>query len=183
MKNIKPKLFFYPAIFVGFGIEVFTFIKIFSLEYVIAIALTIICLHFITLILSLYLNQQNLYIKIPFVSDLIEEPKTPVYRLSEKSWYYDWVIVKSYVGYTFFDTSLLLLFPYIIFFRYKTMVDSEETFEFKYDVLEFKGSLEEEYEKEYQEKHKERLRLEEVQDNKRKVIANLNKDYEENFKK
>ena len=145
--------------------------------------LIIVCLHFLLLILSLYLNQQNLYIKLPFVSDLIEEPKTPVYRLSENLWNYDWVIVKSYVGYTFFDSIITLLFPLIHLFRHKTMIDCEETFEFKHNVLEFKGSLEEEYEKQYQEKHKEKLRLEEVKDNKTKVIANLNKEYEENFKK
>lgn len=183
MKNINPKLFFYPAIFVGFGIELYTFIKIFSLEYVVTIILAIICLNFSILILSLLLNNHNLYIKLPFVSDLIEEPKTPVYRLSDDSWRSEYQIVKSEVEYTFFDSITTLLFPLVYLFRYKTMVDNEETFEFEHKLLEFNGSLEEEYEKMYQEKHKERLRLEEIQNNRKKVIADLNKEYEENFKK
>lgn len=183
MKNINPKLFFYPAIFVGFGIELYFLISFFSKENLGVLSLAFLGLNISFFIFIFILERFNLLINLPFVSNLVDEPKSPVYRLSNESWRSEYQIVKSEVGFTYFDSVLILLCPLIFIFRYKTMVDNEETFEFEYKLLDFSGSLEEEYNKKYQEKHKERLRTEEIQNNKKRVIADLNKEYEENFKK
>lgn len=183
MKNINPKLFFYSAIFVGFGIELYTLANIFSLNHLGEMFLTMLGLNISFFIFVYILERFNILINLPFVSDLVDEPKSPVYRLSNESWRSEYQIVKSEVGSAYFDSILMLLCPLIFILRYKTMVDEEETFEFEFKLLEFYGSLGEEYEEMYQEKHKERLRKEEIQNNRNKVIADLNKEYEENFKK
>ena len=177
---MKPKTFYYSLSIIG-GLS--TVVLILNLG--ISVDKLILTLIMYTLFSGLFLilTLAGLTIKLPFVTDLIDEPKDPVYRISNEFTFSDWRLVKSEVGYSHYNDAIVFLFPPLILLKYKTMVDLEESFEFEHKPLNFKGSLKDEYEKMYQIKYKCDIEYNELKQRRDEAVSIINQEYEENFKK
>lgn len=121
-------------------------------------------------------------IKLPFLTDLVDSPTTPTYRISENC-YGDRVVVKSEVGYTHFYDDIIFIFPPTLLLEYKTMIDFEDKFEIEgslEDIL--KIGLKEFWESEYYHKNQEYIESEEAENKSRNQLQEINKEYLNNFK-
>ena len=121
-------------------------------------------------------------IKLPFLTDLVDSPTTPTYRISENC-YRDRVVVKSEVGYTHFYDDIIFIFPPTLLLEYKTMIDFEDKFEIEgslEDIL--KIGLKEFWESEYYHKNQEYIESEEAENKSRNQLQEINKEYLNNFK-
>ena len=140
-------------------------------------------LYFVVLMISIALSSSSWFrIKLPFVSDLIDIPTTPTYRISE-NYYGDRVVVKSEVGYTYYDEDILRFFPPLMLLDYKTMVDFEDKFFIEGSLEKIKNiDLKEYWENEYFKRHQEYIEAQEAENKSRNQLQEINKEYLNNFK-
>ena len=128
------------------------------------------------------LKSFGISIKLPFLTDLIDSPTTPTYRISE-NYCGERVVVKSEVGYTHFDDDFVLFFPPIVLLEYKTMIDFENKFEIQGSLEEIlKVDLKEFWETKYYELNKEFIEAEEAKNKSKNQLQEINKEYLSNFK-
>ena len=120
-------------------------------------------------------------IKLPFLTDLVDSPTTPTYRISENC-YGDRVVVKSEVGYTHFYDDIIFIFPPILLLDYKTMVDFDDKFYIEGSLEEIKNvDLKEYWENEYFKKHQEYIEYQEYVKSREETLKKINKQYLNNF--
>lgn len=127
------------------------------------------------------LRELRMSIKLPFLTDLVDSPTTPTYRIS-KDYQGDNVVIKSEVGYTYFDEDFGVFFPPILLIEYKTMVDFENKFEIEGSLEDIsKVDLKDFWESEYFNKHQEYIESQEIIENGKKLLEQINKQYLNNF--
>ena len=139
-------------------------------------------LYFICRVVVFILRWFRMTIKLPFLTDLVDSPTTPTYRISG-NYCGDRVVVKSEVGYTHFYDDIIFIFPPILLLEYKTMIDFEDKFEIEgslEDIL--KIGLKEFWESEYYHKNQEYIESEEAENKSRNQLKEINKEYLNNFK-
>lgn len=114
-------------------------------------------------------------IRLPFVTDIVKKPTSPVYRLEGSS------IVKYEVGYSNDDIpGIVFLFPLVSFLSYKTMVQTQEYWlsDSKYEVVISETKTLREVVEEIEKARQEEKAL----NNKEILLLNrINKEYEDNF--
>ena len=121
-------------------------------------------------------------IKLPFLTDLVDSPTTPTYRIS-KDYRGERIVVKSEVGYTHFDDEFILFFPLIFLFEYKTMIDFENEFKIEGSLEDIsKVDLKEFWETKYYELNREFIEAEEFKNKIKNQLKEINKEYLNNFK-
>ena len=140
-------------------------------------------LYFVVLMISTVLSSSRWFrINLPFVSDLIDIPTSPTYRV-EKNYCGGYEVIKSEVGFTYYDEDILWFFPPLMLFDYKTMVDFEDKFIINGTLDEIKNvDLKEYWENEYFKKHQERIEYQEAIKNKKEMLEQINQQYLNNFK-
>ena len=140
-------------------------------------------LYMVTSLISFALpSSQWFRINLPFVTDLIDVPTTPTYRIEENR-FGGYKVIKSKVGFVHFDDEIILVFPPLLLLRYKSMVDFEDTFVIEGTLHEIKDvNLKEYWESEYFNKHQEFIEAQEIMENGKNLLEKINKQYLNNFK-
>mgnify|MGYP001443601062 CR=1 FL=1 len=140
-------------------------------------------LYLVVLMISVALSSRRWFrINLPFVSNLIDVPTSPTYRVEKNCWG-EYEVIKSEVGFTYYDEDILWIFPPLMFLDYKTMVDFEDTFVIEGTLHEIKDiNLKEYWESEYFNKHQEYIEAQEIMENGENLLEKINKQYLNNFK-
>ena len=139
-------------------------------------------LYFVVLMISIALSSSRWFrINLPFVSDLIDVPTSPTYRV-EKNYWGEYDVIKSEVGFTFYDEDILWFFPPLMLLGYKTMVDFEDKFFIEGSLEKIKNiDLKEYWENEYFKRNQEYIESEEAVRNKKEMLEQINQQYLNNF--
>lgn len=178
MKEVKN--FYISITFLGV-IFVALILKSVSNSFEMFIGLGLI-LYFFCWVVVFTLRGLRTTIKLPFLTDLVDSPTTPTYRIS-KDYYGDNVVIKSEVGYTYFDEDFGVFFPPILLIEYKTMVDFENKFEIEGSLEDIsKVDLKDFWESEYYHKNQEFIEAEEFKNKSKNQLEEINKEYLNNFK-
>lgn len=140
-------------------------------------------LYFVVLMISIALSSSSWFrINLLFVSDLIDVPTSPTYRV-EKNYWGGYEVIKSEVGFAYYDEDILWFFPPLMFLNYKTMVDFEDKFFINGTLDEIKNvDLKEYWENEYFKKHQEYIEYQESVKSREETLKKINKQYLNNFK-
>ena len=141
-------------------------------------------LYFFCWVVVFTLRRLRMTIKLPFLTDLVDSPTTPTYRIS-KDYRGERIVVKSEVGYTHFDDDcIIFIFPPILLIEYKTMIDFENEFKIEGSLENIsKVDLKDFWELGYYHKNKEFIESEEAKNKSKNQLEEINKEYLYNFKK
>ena len=140
-------------------------------------------LYFVVLMISIALSSSRWFrINLPFVSDLIDVPTSPTYRV-EKNYWGEYEVIKSEVGFTHYNEDILWFFPPLMLFDYKTMVDFEDKFFIEGSLEDIsKVDLKEFWETKYYELNRKFIESEEAKNKRKNQLKEINKEYLNNFK-
>ena len=178
MKEVK--IFYIIITFLG-TLFVALMLKSVSYSFEMFLGLGLI-LYFFCWVVVFTLRRLRMTIKLPFLTDLVDSPTTPTYRIS-KDYRGERIVVKSEVGYTHFDDEFILFFPLIFLFEYKTMIDFENEFKIEGSLEDIsKVDLKEFWEIKYYELNREFIEAEEFKNKIKNQLKEINKEYLNNFK-
>lgn len=179
--KIHPKQFYYPMGVIGaVSVIIFLTLKIGYDPIFILVGLSLYVV--ISLISFTVPSSRRLRINLPFVTDLIDTPTTPTYRIEENR-FGGYRVIKSKVGFVHFNDEIIIVFPPLLLLRYKSMVDFEDTFVIEGTLHEIKdANLKEYWESEYFNKYQEFIEDQEIMENGKNLLEKINQQYLNNFK-
>ena len=177
MKEVK--IFYITIAFLG-TLFVALMLKNISNSFEMFLGLGLI-LYFFCWVVVFTLRRLRMAIKLPFLTDLVDSPTTPTYRIS-KDYHGERIVVKSEVGYTHFDDEFILFFPPILLIEYRTMIDFENEFKIEGSLEDIsKVDLKDFWESEYYHKNQEYIEAEEFKNKMKNQLEEINKEYLNNF--